>query len=519
MSTLTTLDYSVLCGYGLIVVALCLMVAKRSPDSDELFLAGRSLGPMVIGLSLFASNISSTTLIGLPGAAWEYGISVANYEWMASVILLLSALFIVPVFLGQRLTTVPEIMEKRFDPRMRRYLSGTSLFLSIVLDTAGSLYAGALVLMLFIPGLSLAPTCAAMALFAGVYTALGGLRAVVYTDVLQALVLLIGSLILTIIVFQEFDYSWSNLVSRVDADHLSLIRPLDDPSLPWLGTLIGLPVLGFYYWTMNQYVAQRLLGARSADAAAKGAMLAAALKLLPLFLMVLPGAMAAALFTDLERADTVFPRLISEYAPPGIAGLMVAGLLAAIMSSVDSTLNSASTLFIVDFVKPKKPHLSTQQMAKLGRISTIALMVFAALWAPAIDNFPGLFAYLQQAFSYVAPPLAAVFLAGFFSRRITAPAALRGVITGHVISLAFFLGAQLGWHNIHFTIVAGLLFALTLVATLAWQGWINRGTTITTTDAQWQTVDTRNAQPVALPVKIGIVTLLVATACLVLAFW
>lgn len=516
MPVLADLDYAIVALYLLIVVVLCVRVTRRSPDLDELFLTGRSLGPAVIGLSLFASNISSTTLIGLPGAAWEHGISVANYEWMAALVLLFSAIFVAPLFIGQRLTTVPELLERRFDTRLRNYLSGTSLFLSVVLDTAGSLYAGALVLMLFIPGLELVPTCAALALFAGLYTTAGGLRAVAYTDVLQAVVLLVGSLVLSILVFAQFDFSWSQVTARLEPDHLSLIRPLDDPALPWLGTLIGLPILGFYYWTMNQYVAQRLLGARSVEAAGRGALLAAALKLLPLFLMVLPGAMAAALFSDLERADTVFPRMIAEFAPPGLAGLMLAALLAAIMSSVDSTLNSASTLLMVDFVQPRRPGLSPQQLALWGRYSTLILMCLAALWAPAIDHFPGLFAYLQQAFAYVTPPLVAVFALALCSRRIGSRAAWRGVLAGHLLSAALFGAAQLGWHQLHFSIVAGLLFAFSLLAILACQvlpGADQPSAAQLASTAQGQ------GERLSKGVRIGAMLLTLATAALVLAFW
>lgn len=465
---LHTLDYVVVAAYLLVVVAVCVRVTRRNPDADELFLAGRSLGPAVIGLSLFASNISSTTMIGLPGAAWDTGISVANYEWMAALVLVFTAVFVLPTFIGSRITTIPELLERRFDARLRRYLSGTSLFLSLALDTAGSLYAGALVLMLFVPGLSLGWTCAALALFAGLYTAAGGLRAVAYTDVLQALVLLVGSLVLTVIVFGEFDYDWSAVTARVPAEKLSLIRPMDDAALPWLGTLIGLPILGFYYWTMNQYVSQRMLGARDLAAAGHGALFAALLKLLPLFLMVLPGVMAVALFTDLERPDTVFPRLIATYAPPGLAGLMIAGLMAAIMSSVDSALNSASTLVISDFVQPRRKELPPKQLARLGRGTTLLFMALAALWAPQIEHFPGLFAYLQQAFAYVTPPLVAVFALGMLWPALGAGAALRALLSGHAVSAAWFVATQLGWLQIHFTIVAGMLLLVTLVAACLW---------------------------------------------------
>lgn len=469
MATLQLLDVAIIALYFLVVIVIGWRVSRRAPEADDLFLAGRSLGWGVVGLSLFASNISSTTLIGLPGAAWQHGISVANYEWMAALVLIFSAFYIVPRLLRARVTTVPQWLEQRFDARLRKYLSGVSIFLSIVLDTAGSLYAGSLVLMLFIPGLSLGWTCAAMALFAGLYTAAGGLRAVVYTDVLQSLVLLLGSALLCVLVLAEFDFSWSTITAALAPERLSLLRPMDDPALPWLGTLIGLPVLGFYYWTMNQYVSQRLLAARDVATATRGALFAAALKLLPLFLMVLPGALAAVLFTDLQRADTVFPRLIAEFAPAGLAGLILAGLMAAIMSSVDSALNSASTLIAVDFVQPGRPGLSAQALARIGRLITLVLMVLAAAWAPMIGRFPGLFDYLQQGFAYVTPPLVAVFLLGRFWPRFTARAALRAVLSGHLISLLWFVATQMSWLKLHFSIVAGVLLLLTALTAWIWQ--------------------------------------------------
>ncbi|QDH70908.1 sodium:solute symporter family transporter [Marilutibacter alkalisoli] len=515
MGTLHTFDYAVLAAYALVVIVVCARVARRSPDSDELFLAGRTLGAGVVGLSLFASNISSTTLIGLPGAAWTSGIAVANYEWMAALVLLFSALFVVPVLLGNRLTTIPELLERRFDARLRKYLSGVSVFLSIVLDTAGSLFAGAVVLKVFFPMLPLVETIAAIALFAGLYTAAGGLRAVVYTDVLQSIVLLLGSAVLAVMVFGEFDYSWSKVVAAVPADHMSLIRPLDDPDLPWLGTLIGLPILGFYYWTMNQYVSQRLLGARNVEAAGKGAIIAAALKLLPLFLMVLPGAMAIALLPDLERGDEVFARLLAEYAPVGVVGLVLAGLLAAIMSSVDSALNSASTLITLDFIKPRRPNLDTRALARIGRITTLLLMALAAAWAPMIDRFPGLFAYLQQTFAYVTPPLVAVFLLGLWWKKLAAGPALRALVTGHAVSVAWFVASQLGWIGLHFTIVAGVLLAVTLMAALLWQV----ASTARPSREQLLVVDMSKAPRVPAPIRWGAAVVALLTAVVILAFW
>lgn len=516
MFSLHTADAVILLVYFAIIIIVCARVTIRSPRADELFLAGRSLGPAVVGLSLFASNISSTTLIGLPGAAWEYGISVANYEWMAALVLLFSALFVAPVLIGRKLTTIPQVLASRFDGRMQKYLSGSTLFLSIALDTAGSLYAGALVLMLFVPGLDLTQTIVVMALFAGLYTTAGGLRAVAYTDALQSVILLVGSCILTVIVFGEFDYSWSNVTAGIDPERLSLIRPLDDPALPWLGTLIGLPIMGFYYWTMNQYVAQRLLGARDANAAGKGAIFAATLKLLPLFVMVLPGVMAINLFADLERADTVFPRLIGEYAPPGLAGLMLAGLMAAIMSSVDSTLNSSSTLVIMDFVKPKRPNLTDEQLARWGRVTTLSLMIVAAAWAPMIDTFPGIFAYLQQTFAFVTPPLVAVFAVGFMSKNVGGEVAFFGTLAGHMVSLACFIALQLGWIDIHFTILAGILF----FTTLAIIGLLHQFGGFEPATAEQSTATSRaEVQAVSPAIKTVAAVLTVVTLIVVVLFW
>ena len=515
MHPLHAADYTVLALYVLAVIVVCIRVTRRAPDAEELFLAGRSLGIGVVGLSLFASNISSTTMIGLPGAAWQSGISVANYEWWAALVLVFTALFVLPVMIGSRITTVPELLERRYDARSRKYLSAVSVFLSIVLDTAGSLYAGALVLMLFIPGLTLAPTCVGIALFAGLYTAAGGLRAVALTDVLQSLILLVGSLWLCILVFAEFDFSWSAVVAALPAEKLSLIRPRDDPVLPWTGTLIGLPILGFYYWTMNQYVSQRLLGARDVRTAGWGALLAAGLKLLPLFLMVLPGAMAAALFTDLDRPDTVFPRLVAEYAPIGVAGLIIAGLMAAIMSSVDSALNSASTLITLDFIAPRRPGLDAKALARLGRVITLLLVSIAAVWAPMIDQFPGLFAYLQQGFAYVTPPLVAIFLLGMFGHSIGASAAFRACLTGHVVSAGWFVATQLGWLAVHFTLVAGVLLLVTVAAAFAWQGWLREAPAASQLDA----VTPSRYERMPPAVRAAAVGLTFTVAAVVAAFW
>lgn len=510
-AALHAVDYAILGAYLVLTILVCIAVSRKSPDADELFLAGRSLGWGVVGLSLFASNISSTTLIGLPGAAWQSGIAVANYEWMAALVLLFSTFAVVPVFLSNRITTVPELLERRFDCRLRKYLSSVTVFLSIFLDTAGSLYAGAIVLMMFVPGLELWSTCFAIALFTGLYTAAGGLRAVAYTDVLQSSVLLVGSAVLAWIVFGQFDHSWSAVTEALGEDRLSLIRPLDDPNLPWLGTLIGLPILGFYYWTMNQYVSQRLLGARGMKHAGWGAILAAVLKLLPLFIMVLPGAMAAVLLPDLARADSVFPTLIATYAPVGIAGMIIAGLLAAIMSSIDSALNSASTLITLDFIDDRER--DSERLARIGRVIVLVLVGVAALWAPMIDRFPGLFSYLQQGFTYVASPLVGTFAVAMLSRKVGARAALWGTGFGHLVSAVWFVASLAGWITLHFTIAAGILLAVTVVACHVAAAVIDEEVSAAGIAA------VRRRDPVPRSVALGAAATALVTLAVVLAFW
>lgn len=466
---LNFIDLGVVGAYLVVVLLIGAAVSRRAAESgEELFLAGRSLGFAAIGLSLFASNISSTTLIGVAGAAYQSGISVAHYELMAALILVFMAVFTIPVFLRARITTIPEYLEKRFGPVACKYVSALTIFLSIFVDTAASVYAGVLVLQVLVPGVPFLPACIALAAFAGLYTAAGGLRAVVYTDVLQAIVLLVGAGIITYEIFAQFGFSWSAAMASVPSDNLSLIRPLDDPNLPWLGVIVGLPVLGFYYWGTNQYIMQRVLGARSLDHARWGAMLAAALKLLPLFLMAIPGALAFALLPNLENGDQVFPAMIVNFLPIGLTGLVIAGLVAAIMSTIDSTLNAASTLVMYDFVKADERGWSPQRIVLFGRLTTVAFIVVAAFWPLVIRDFPGLFNYIQQVFSYAVPPIAAVFLLGLFWPRMTGPAAIATLVLGHAVGASVLAwkiwtqGQGVPDGMPHFTIVAGLttLFCL-----------------------------------------------------------
>ncbi|WP_293618934.1 sodium:solute symporter [Ponticaulis sp.] len=438
MATLTLLDWSVIAGYFAIVIIIGWVVSRNMKSGEDLFLAGRSLGFATIGFSLFASNISSTTLIGVSGQAYASGISVASYELMAGILLAIMAFTTIPVFLRIRITTIPEFFGRRFGPTAQRYFSGVTLFLTVFVDMAASVYAGVVVLQAFFPAIPFVPMCIALAAFAGLYTAAGGLRAVVYTDVLQAIVLLIGAAGITSAVFSQFGFDWNTAQASLPDGHLSIVRPADDAALPWPGLILGVPILGWFYWSSNQYVMQRVLGAKDMEQARRGASFAGLLKILPVFVMAIPGALAFSLIPGLENSDLVFPTLIADFLPAGMTGLVLAGLIAAIMSTVDSTLNSASTLMLYDFLKVSEKNWSEKKILNAGRMTTAGLITIAALWPLVIREFPGVFGYIQQVFGYAVPPVVAVMTLALFWKGVTGRAAIATLIIGHLIGAATF---------------------------------------------------------------------------------
>ncbi len=521
---LSTIDLSIIVIYFFIVLGIGLWIGRNTKGGEDLFLAGRSLGWVAIGFSLFASNISSTTLIGLVGSAYETGLAVSNYEWMATVVLVFFVFFFVPIFLKSGISTIPEWLERRYSRGSRLYFSGTTIIANVLVDTAGSLYAGAVVLQAFFPGLELWYTCLGLAIVAGVYTAAGGLAAVVYTDVIQAVVLLLGSCLITYFVFAHpsIDFSWTALTSQLDEGLFSIVNPthhpISDPNLPWLGTLVGVPILGFYFWVTNQYIVQRVLGAKSVDHARWGALLGGLLKLPVLFIMVLPGLAAKLIFPDVPVGDAVFPTLVTELLPVGVIGLVMAGLIAAIMSSIDSTLNSASALVTLDFVKPRNPSMSEADVAKVGRITMAIIMVFAAFWAPQIAHFGGLFKYLQEVLAFMVPPVTVLFLLGAFRKGGTGKSALATLIGGHGVSVLLFLGMQTGsLPKIHFTLVAGVVFAISAVIYMVTQGWGTARSDSEIEDLMVQ--DSSPPQPGWKSYKLQSAILLVLTAALVIGFY
>ena len=342
------IDYAIVVAYFIGVVAHGIYVSrKQSGGSEDYFLAGRSLPWYLIGFSLFASNMSGSSFVGLMGGAYANGVVIFNYEWTAALVLILFAIFILPSYLRAKISTVPGFLEERYDVRSRRAFSLFTILAIMFIDTAGALYAGGLVISNVTGYLNLWAAVAVLALVAGIYTILGGLSAVVVTDTVQAILLIIGAAALFWIGLDEIG-GWEELFTGTPEDMTHMILPADDDFLPWTG-LLGVILLGFYYWTINQFVVQRTLGAKDLKEGQIGAIFAGFLKLPNIFLMVLPGVIALKLYPDLETPDLAFPTLAFELMPIGVRGLIMAALIAAIMSSLDSALNSASTLVVKDF--------------------------------------------------------------------------------------------------------------------------------------------------------------------------
>jgi SSS family solute:Na+ symporter len=404
----------------------------------------------------------------MAASGYETGFSVFSYEWMAAVVLIIVAVFFLPFYLRSKIYTLPEFLEKRFDSRSRYYFSALTILTNIGVDTAATLYAGALVVQLILPSVDLWQTILILAVFSGLYTIAGGLKAVVYTDAIQAILLIFGSILLTILAFLKIG-SWEAVKAVTPAQHFHIVQPYNDPFLPWPGLFTGVFLLGFYFWATNQFIVQRALGAKNLRHGQWGALFAGFLKVAtPLFIMILPGLMARVLYPDIEKANYVFPMLMFDLLPKGLLGLVLAGLIAAMMSSIDSALNSASTLVTMDFIKKLRPQTTSVQLMWIGRAATFIFMLAAAAWAPQIDKFPTLWQYLQSALSYIVPPIAALFLLGVFWKRANADGALVGIAAG-IISAVFFLGfGNSSWMpKIHFLYVAVIIFAVSCLAILA----------------------------------------------------
>lgn len=458
------IDYAVIAFYAIGLLLLAIGATRQSAGANEYFLASRAASWPTVGLSLLASNISSTTLVGLAGAAYLSGISVYNYEWMAGVVLVIFVVIMLPSLLASGVYTMPELLERRYDRPTRLYFAALTLFLNFAVDAAGTLYAGAFLFKLLYPDAALWVIVAGLALAAGLYTAAGGMRAVLYTEVMQALILLGGSAVIAVAAFNHAG-GWGAITAAVPAEKLSLIRPLDDPVLPWLGLLTGVPILGFYFWCTNQFMVQRVLAARNLDHGRWGCLFAGLLKLPVLYLMVLPGTAALLIAPDLDQADMVYPTLMFELIPTGFLGIVIAGFLAAAMSSLAATFNAAATIVTIDFVRPAFPSISDRALTRCGRIATIAFMIAAAAWAPQVLQFPSLWQYLQAVLAYAVPPVVVLFLAGLLWRRASSTGAHAAILLGIATGAALFLlGPVLGRIDLHFLYAAPIILVASLLA-------------------------------------------------------
>jgi len=502
MVGLSPLDWAAVAAYFAVIGAIAYRAARRKQQTAaDYFLAGRNVGWFAVGASLFASNIGSEHIVGLSGNGATSGMAMAHWELHAWIMVMLGWVF-VPFYYRSRVRTMPEFLERRFDARSRGILSLVSLVAYVLTKVSVTVYAGGMVFGVLLAdtfgGTQNAFWAGAFATLAltGLYTVAGGLRAVLYTDAMQALTLLVGSCFITAIGLAKLG-GWGELqrVASESAADFSLWRPLSDPDFPWLGILIASPIVGIWYWCADQYIVQRALAARSLQEARRGALWGGFLKVWPVFIFLLPGLIGYALhqkgLIDLPTreidgetvvdGDGVFAAMVASLLPPGLRGLVVAGLLAALMSSLSSLFNSCATLFTVDIYEKLRPGASERRLVAVGRLATLAVVALGALWIPVMPLISegGLYLYLQSVQGYLAPPITAVFLLGLFYSRINADGAFAGLSVGFALGMlklgvqALFGEGKLespAWlaslGDLNFLYFSGILFALSVAVTV-----------------------------------------------------
>ncbi|MFQ6046461.1 MAG: sodium:solute symporter [Gemmatimonadales bacterium] len=442
MSLLASVDWLVIGGYFLLVfgVAIWATVRERSrrETSTDYFLASRDAGWFLVGGSLFASNIGSEHLVGLAGTGAASGVAVAQFEVLASLILLILGWLFVPFYLASGVFTMPEFLERRYSEGARWYLAAISIIGYVLTKISVTIAAGGIVFEA-IMGIDFWTGAIVVVVITGLYTIFGGLRAVLYTDLLQMFVLIGGAVAVTLLGLNALG-GWGAMTDTVGPGFLSLWKPVSDPNFPWTGILFGAPILGVWYWCTDQFIVQRVLAAHNRDHARRGTVFAGFLKQLPLFIFVIPGVIAYALSQqerlELAAPDQALPTLIGVLLPIGLRGLVVAGLLAALMSSLSSVFNSTSTLVTLDVYKKLRPMASERQLVLVGQATTALLVGFGLLWIPFMQQISGqLYQYLQSVQAYISPPIAAVFLIGVLWQRVNAKGAIAALITGFVLGM------------------------------------------------------------------------------------
>ena len=436
------LDWFVLGLYFAILVGVAVWVAlQRNKNTEDYFLAGRNVGWFVIGASIFASNIGSEHVVGLAGTGFESGTPMAHYELHAWIVLLLGWLFL-PFYIRSGAFTMPEFLEKRFDSKSRWFLSLFSLIAYVLTKVSVTIYAGGIVVSELL-GIPFWYGAIGVVVFTGIYTVIGGMKAVIYTETLQAVVLILGSIIITYLGLQEVG-GWDELRNTVIAaspDHFNMWRPMSDPDFPWTGLLFGGTIVGVWYWCTDQYIVQRTLAANNIKIGRRGAIFGAYLKLLPIFIFLIPGIIAFALSIQnpevfsIEKADRAFPMLVKTLLPVGLKGLVAGGLMAALMSSLASVFNSCSTIFTIDIYKKLKPNESEKKLLNIGKLATTVIVILGIIWIPIMEKIGGgvMYQYLQNVQSYIAPPVAAVFILGIVWKRVNSKAAITTLMAGLVL--------------------------------------------------------------------------------------
>jgi SSS family solute:Na+ symporter len=476
---LHTLDWLVVTGYFAVILGLAWWVIKQRQDtSTDYFLAGRHLGWFIVGASIFASNIGSEHLVGLAGTGATDGAAMAHYELHAWCLLVLGWVM-VPFYMRSKVFTMPEFLERRFSPTARTVLSVISLVAYVLTKIAVGIFAGGVVFSVLLPevrflGLdSFWAGSILVIVLTGLYTIFGGMRAVAYTEALQTVILIIGSILVTLFGLQALG-GWSELRAIAGSEMFNIWKPLVPAGMestwapvreagrmawyfndayPWLGMLFCAPIIGLWYWTTDQYIVQRALGAPGEREARRGTITAAFLKLLPVFIFIIPGlvcfalaqsgkipALRAELFSAegellRDNAQKAFPLLVAHVLPVGIRGIVVAGLLAALMSSLAGVFNASSTLFTMDFYSRLRPQATQHQLVWMGRVATAVMVFIGLIWIPVIQGGKGLYDYLQGVQAYLAPPIFVVFFLGVFNKRLNAKGCLAALLSGFALGL------------------------------------------------------------------------------------
>ena len=436
MQTLDTFDWVAISIYFLILLGIALwVIRKKENNTEDYFLAGRNVGWFVVGASIFASNIGSEHVVGLAGAGAGDRLPMLIYEIQAWVVLILGWVFL-PFYARAGGFTMPEFLEKRFDARSRWILSVFSIVAYVLTKISVTIYAGGIVVSALL-GIDFWTGAIATVILTGIYTVLGGMRAVVYTETLQAVILVIGAAALTIIGLDHVG-GWESMKETVTPEYLNMWRAASDPDFPWPPLLIASTITGIWYWCTDQYIVQRALTAKNIKEGRRGTIFGALLKLLPVFLFLIPGVIALTLKMrgelQWDSPDEAFPVLMSNLLPSGLRGLVAAGLLAALMSSLASVFNSCSTLFTVDIYKKLRPNTPEKKLVRTGQIATVIVVIIGIIWIPIMANISGvLYEYLQSVQSYIAPPITAVFLLGIFHKRINAQGAFVTMVVGFIV--------------------------------------------------------------------------------------